>query len=323
MSRRPPRPLVLLLALALVPAFAVAPSAAATPAASSARPGAERDDWSSRPFAAAVSSGLERFYAQDFAAAEADFERALALVPDNSFAISFADASAAQTLGKLDQLADAEEDAVAADPKSYAAHVRLAFAYLFQSELGRERRSDARDEIVAAENLKPRGAAAHDAEGILRFDERSNNRAKIEFLEALASDPGDVLAREYLGTLYQTELHEPRAALSYVIEVPNLVPNYADIYFHIGSILKDLDQPEAAIANLQRGLALDPQHVGEAGLHGYTMIAQIYLGEHQIEKAQAILTRAVADDADPIFAKTLLDRIASGAYGATPSPAKP
>jgi tetratricopeptide (TPR) repeat protein len=285
-----------------------------------AAPAADRNDYARPEFAADLSSGLKHFYVADFKASQADFERALAVIPDNTLALSFLNASATQRTGELDVLTNVEEDAVSGAPKNYVAHVRLAFSYLFESLTGRDRTQDAREELNAAVALDPDGQAAHVGLGILRFQERSANRSKTELLAALRTDPNNVLAREYLGQLYQTDLRDPERGLQYVIDVPNLVPQYADINFHIGSLLSDLHQDTAAIGYLERGIALDVDHVGEAGQHGYTLLARIYIDEHKLPEAKRELDAAVAADVDTIYAHTLLAKIADGDYGA-PSPA--
>jgi len=285
---------------------------------------AERNDYARDAFTAPLAEGLRHFYAREFKAAEADFERALAVVPDNTLAISFLNASAAQQQGDLDVLSNLEEDAVSGAPKNYANHVRLAFSYLFESASGRDRSQDARDELNLAVDLAPDAPSAHVGLGIMRFNERSANRAKTELLTALRSDPNNVLAREYLGQLYQTDLRDPQRGLQYVIDVPNLVPQYADIDFHIGSLLSDLGQPDAALTYLKKGLALDADHVGEAGQHGYTLIARIYIGQHKLKEATAVLNTALDADVDTVYARTLLAKIRKGDYdaqGASPAPA--
>jgi len=280
---------------------------------------AVRNDFANAAFSAPFAAGLEHFYAQSFAEAQRDFERALVAVPDDTLAISFACAAAAQQPGALDVLTNGAEDAVALTPKSYVNHVRLGFDYLFESLAGRDRLQDAREEFDTALASVPDPAAAHVGLGIMRFDERSSNRAKTELLLALRTDPNDVLAREYLGELYQTDLHDPQRGLSYVIDVPNLVPRYADIAFHIGSLLTELHQPDAALTYLARGLALDPRHVGEAGQHGYTLMARIYLEQHRVPEATHELELALAGDVDTVYARTLLAKIKRGDY-ASPAP---
>jgi Tfp pilus assembly protein PilF len=278
---------------------------------------AQGDDYANVRFSQPLGAGLRHFYAREFEAAQSDFERALAVIPENTFAIMFLGAAATQRPGALGALTSAAEDAVSAAPKDYAAHLRLGFSYLFASVAGRDRLQDARDEFAAARDLAPERAGAHVGLGVLRHTERSANRAKNEFLQALRSDPDDVLAREYLAQVYQSDLHDPQRGLTYAIEVPNLVPDYADIHFHIGSLLYDLKQPEAALRELDRALALDAGNVGEAQ-HGYTLIARIYLERRDLEDAKKALGRALAANADTILAKHLLEKIDRGDY----SPAK-
>ena len=144
---------------------------------------------------------------------------------------------------------------------------------------------------------------------------RSANRAKIEFQAALARDPNDVLAREYIALLYQVDLKDPVRALTYVIGVSNLIPGYADIDFHIASLLYDAHQPGAAIAYATRGLELDVGHVGEAGQHGFTLLARIYLDRKQLADARRVLLASIASDVDSEYASTLLRRLDAGDYG--------
>jgi Tfp pilus assembly protein PilF len=307
--------LLLCAIVGLFPARAAAPPAPAAP--QTAAPGG--NEYGNARFTAPLEEGLKHFYSRDFKSAELDFQHALAVIPDNTFALSFLNAAAAQRTGELDVLTNVEEDAVSGAPKNYVNHVRLGFSYMFQSVAGRDRTQDARDELQSAITLDPKAAAAHVGLGIMRFNERSANRAKLELLAALQSDPNNVLAREYLGQLYQTDLRDPQRGLSYVIDVPNLVPGYPDIQFHIGSLLFDLKQPDAALGYLRRGIELDPGHVGEAGLHGYTLIARILIDQHKLPEAQKVLDQALLADVDAIYARTLLAKIKNGDYG-TPSP---
>ena len=306
----------LALLLACVPvAGAAAPAPSIAAAAANAR-----NDFADRAFVEPLSSGLRAFYTRDFKKAQAAFERSLAVVPDNTLAISFLNAAAAQQPGALDVLTNVEEDAVSGAPKNYVDHVRLGFSYLFEAGTGRDRSQDARDELTAAANLQPESQAAHVGLGIMRFNERSTNRSKTEFLAALRVDGDNVLAREYLGELYQSDLRDPARGLAYVIDVPNLVPEYADITFHIGSLLNDLHESDAAVGYIQRGIALDPGHVGEAGQHGYTLLARIYIEQHKLAAATTVLSTAVASDVDSIYARTLLAKIKAGDYDARPTP---
>jgi tetratricopeptide (TPR) repeat protein len=292
-------------------------------AAAGAAPAAVRNDYADTRFDASLGAGLRAFYVRDFGTARRSFARALAIVPDNTLALSFLNATATQTPGQLDALIDDEEDALGKHPRDYLTHVRLAFSYLFASQTGRDRDADARDELNAAVALEPDAPAAHVGLGILRLSQRSTNRAKVEFLSALRGDATNVLAREYLASIYQTDLRDPQRGLAYVIDIPNVAPDYADIYYHIASLFDDLSQPDAALRYATLGLEKDIGHVGEAGQHGYTLLAHIYLGERKTADARRVLRASIAADVDAAYAATLLRKIDNGDYDArkpTPPP---
>jgi len=301
------------LSLALSLSCAV-PLLAATPPPAQ-KPLAARNDYLNSAFSVPLGQGLRAFYERDFSAARRGFEGALAVVPDNTLALSLLNAAAAQKPGDLTTLIDAEEDALAKNPKSALAHVRLAFSYMFASLTGRDRNLDAREELNLAVGLDPTSQSAHTGLGIMRESERSANRAKTEFVAALAVDPQNVLAREYLALIYQEDLKDPQRALATVIAVPNLVPDYADIYFHIASMLHDLKQYDAAVTYATRGLTADVGGVGEAGQHGYTLLARIYLDDKRPDEARRVLKASITAGTDVAFANTLLKKIDNGDYG--------
>jgi tetratricopeptide (TPR) repeat protein len=284
-------------------------SASVVLASSRQRP---RNDYAVSAFKAALDEGLRHFYARDFKTAQSDFARSLAIIDDNTLAISFFDAAAAQRPDELSAVLDAEEEAVAAAPGNYARRVRLGFAYLFAAAREPSRVRDARDAFDAAIALAPERPAAHVGLGIMRFGERSVHRAKIELLTAARQDPNDVLAREYLGQLYQSDLRDPQRALSYEIEIPNLVPSYADIFFHLGSLFYDLDKQDAALAYLRRGIALDVGRVGEAGQRGEVLAARALIKAGKREEAKQMLRSAISSDAEALLARKLLRTVESG-----------
>jgi Tfp pilus assembly protein PilF len=294
--------LLALSALAIA-CFMCAPVRAAAPQPSA---------YANAAFSAALDAGLRAFYARDFTAAQTQFAAALGIAPENSLALAFLNATAAQTPGALDALIATEENQLVGSPRDYRTQLQLGFSYLFASTQGRDRTADARDAFTAAVALRPDAPGAHVGLGILREDERSANRAKVEFLIALSADPSDVLAREYLATIYQVDLKDPQRALSYAIAVPNVVPEYADIDFHIASLLHDLRQTQPAIEYATRGLAIDVGHVGEAGQHGYTLLARIYLDAKRPGDARRVLRASISADVDVAYAQSLLARVDAG-----------
>lgn len=282
---------------------------------------AARDDYGNRSFTGELGAGLRAFYTRDFANARTHFEGALRAVPDNTFALAFLNAAAAQTPGELAALVRDEEDRIAVAPRDYLAHVRLGFSYVFTTASGGNRDLDAREQFNAALALDPRAPAAHVGLGVMWSGERSASRAKAELLAALAADEHDVLAREYLALIYQVDLKDPQRGLAYIIDVPNLVPDYADIDFHLAAVLYDLKQSSAAIVYATRGLEIDVGHVGEAGQHGYTLLARIYLDQKRLSDAKRVLRASLGANLDADYAGTLLRKLDAGDYGPVPAAA--
>ncbi|MDQ2680244.1 MAG: hypothetical protein M3Y21_04360 [Candidatus Eremiobacteraeota bacterium] len=272
-----------------------------------------RNDYANGRFVRQLNRGFKAFYARKFVVAEAAFTRALAIIPDNTLAMAFEDAAATYIPGGLDRLHDAAQRAVAQHPR-YDGYVKLGFVQLFESQSGLDDTSNAQRQFSRAYAMQPNAAAAHVGRGIAAMRARSLNAAKGEFLVALQANPTDALAGEYIGSIYQADLKEPQIALRYALTVGNAVPDYADIQFHIGSILNDLHQRSAAIDYLTHGLELDSGRVGEAGQFGLTLLAQVYIADHKMNDAKRVLAAAVHENLDAGFASTLLAKIAKGDY---------
>jgi tetratricopeptide (TPR) repeat protein len=289
---------------ALLGAASPAPAAKPTPAA---------DPYANRTFIGHLDTGLSEFYDKQFDAARTDFNAALAIAPTDSLALSLMNA-AVRNIGidELGDLADQEEDVVAKSPKDPVAQTRLAYTYLFQAQAVATRADDAKDALNAAIEADPDLGAAHVGLGIYRLDEGSTNRAKGEFLAALSAQPHDILALEYLSGIYQNDLREPDRGLAYLIDVPNLVPNYADAYFHLGSIMSDLGQYDAAVDYLKTSIDMDKGHVGEAGQFGLPLLGDVYLKIHKLDLAKKAYSDAVVFGEEPEYSKAQLDRIKSG-----------
>jgi tetratricopeptide (TPR) repeat protein len=274
---------------------------------------AASDPYANRTFVTHLNGGLTEFYGKQFEAARDDFTAALTIAPTDSLALSLMNA-AVRNIGPdaLDALANQEEDAVAKHPHDPVAQTRLAYTYLFEAQTLPARAADAKDALDAAIAIDATDAGAHVGLGIYRLGEESTNRAKGEFLAALSSQPHDILALEYLSGIYQNDLRDPNRALTYLIDVPNLIPDYADAYFHLGSIMSDLGQYDAAVSYLKTSIDMDQGHVGEAGQFALPLLGDVYLKIHKLDLAKKAYADAVAFGEEPEYAKSQLDRIRAG-----------
>ena len=275
--------------------------------------GSTEDPYTNHAFVSDLNAGLTAFYSKQFDGARTDFNAALKIAPTDSLALSLMNA-AVSNIGPdaLDSLANDEEDIVVKHPKDAIGQTRLAYTYLFEAQTKPQRTGDAKDALDAAIASEPALAGAHVGLGIYRLGEDSTNRAKAEFLSALASQPHDILALEYLSGIYQNDLRDPQRALTYLIDVPNLIPNYADAYFHLGSIMEDLGQYDAGVAYLKTAINIDGGHVGEAGQFGLPLLGDIYLKLHELDLAKKAYADALTFGEEPEYAKAQLDRIRSG-----------
>ena len=271
------------------------------------------DPYTNRTFVSHLNTGLTEFYAKRFDAARADFEASLAVAPTDSLALSLMNAAVSnQGPDALSTLTDQEEDAVSKHPKDAVAQTRLAYTYLFLAQTLPGRADDAKEALDAAIAVNSQLAGAHVGLGIYRLGEEATNRAKGEFLAALDAQPHDILALEYLSGIYQNDLRDPQRALNYLVDVPNLIPGYADAYFHLGSIMSDLGQYDAAVAYLKTAIGIDQGHIGEAGQFGLPLLGDVYLKVHKTDLAKKAYADAVTFGEEPEYCKAQLDRIRSG-----------
>ena len=245
-----------------------------------------------------------------------DFERALVAAPDNTLALALLNATAAQTPGALDALIAAEEDPLAADPHGYLTQLRLGFSYLFADRPARDRDADAREAFDAASRSAPGAGAPHVGLGILRENERSANRAKVEFLTALARDPERRLAREYLASIYQVDLKDPQRGLMYAIDVPNVVPRLCRHRFP-----HRLAAARSAAVRRPRSCtrpAASRSTSARSAKPASTAIRcwpRIYLETKRPADARRVLRASIAANVDVDYAQTLLARVDAGDYG--------
>ncbi|MBC5823792.1 MAG: hypothetical protein GIW99_02390 [Candidatus Eremiobacteraeota bacterium] len=271
------------------------------------------DPYADPKFVRELRAGLDAFYGREFSKARADFVAAHDSAPADAFAMSLVDAAAANMgSAALAALTDRAEAAVVRHPKNARAQAELGFAYLFERQTEPGRAEDAKDALNAALAAAPSMACAHVGLGIYRLSRASTNRAKLEFLAALRSEPHDVLAQEYLAVIYQHDLDDPERALSYIVSVPNFVTNYADGYYRLGSIMRDLRQYEAAEAYLRTAIDLDRGHVGEAGRFGLPLLGDVYVAMRRFDEAKKAFAQAVVYGEEPAYSQAQLEKIKHG-----------
>ena len=147
--------------------LALPATGATPPPAPSPSPAApERNDYSNPKFVEALRAGLQHFYRREFKDAESEFQSALGIIPDNTIAISFLNASAATSSGALDVLINVEEDAPRPAPRTTSPTYVLDFRTCSEPD-GRDR-TQTRAKSSTRRRSRRERSGAHVGLGILR-----------------------------------------------------------------------------------------------------------------------------------------------------------
>ncbi len=137
-------------------------------------------------------------------------------------------------------------------------------------------------------------------------------------------DPQNVLAREYLAQHLPDRSARTRSARSAtIIDVPNLVPDYADIYFHIASLMHDLGNTRPR-SRTRRAACKPTSATSAKPASTATRCSRASTSTRTSPTTRAAsLNASITAGTDTAFASTLLKKIDDGAYGkasASPSP---
>jgi tetratricopeptide (TPR) repeat protein len=104
--------------------------------------------------------------------------------------------------------------------------------------------------------LQPKSAVALYNLGDVEQLENLDAAAKSHYLAALAIDPNFISALYNLATLEATP--SPAEAEALYLQVIKLSPNDADAHFNLGYVLISLGQRKAGLAQINRGIKLNP-----------------------------------------------------------------
>jgi tetratricopeptide (TPR) repeat protein len=168
-----------------------------------------------------------------------------------------------ERFGKLDRAAEALEKIVAIDNRNYSAYRELARLYQAAGKY------DAlvetyRNHIMATTDVSTR-VELYVAMGTV-YEQQLNevDRAIEAYNDVLSFDGDDTRALDALGRLYEKISEWERAidVMTHLVQLTSDTRKQVDLYWRMGKIqYAQLQDAEAAEANLLRGLALDPGHV--------------------------------------------------------------
>lgn len=218
---------------------------------------------------------------RDFPRAQQHYEKALQLKPD--YAIAHHNlAIIADQQGDISTAIQQYRQALTLQPAYADAHYHLANLLIKQEKV-----DEAMHHYQQALQQDPHHAQAHHNLGSLLVKKHDFQAAIHHFEQTLTMEPAHVEAISNIASTYLL-LNQNEKALQYFLQLLTFQAD-ADTYYHIGTILMQLDRHQEAIAYLQEALKKRPNHMdtllnlGATYLkkEAYTEAARIY---HQAAK---------------------------------------
>ncbi len=206
-------------------------------------------------------SGLSLFERQDYAAAEAQFRHALALVPDRVSVLS----NLSGTLVKQGKFAEAEAfaaKAVAIDSQAADAWQTLGTCLHALNRL---------DEALAsydrAIKLKPEHAGTYNSRGHALQSQKRFEEALASYDEAIKRKPDFAGAYNDRGNTLQELKRFDEALASYAAAI-RLEPANSSAFYNRGFVLRALNRLDEALASYDEAIKLNPDHADAYGNRG-------------------------------------------------------
>ncbi|MGE3544690.1 MAG: tetratricopeptide repeat protein, partial [Kofleriaceae bacterium] len=168
-----------------------------------------------------------------------------------------------ERFGKLDRAAEALEKIVAIDNRNYSAFRELARIY-HQAGRWEALVETYRNHIMATSDIQTRVDLYVAMGQTYELNLQDVDRAVEAYTDVLSFDADDRRALDALGRLYEKIGEWDRAidAMAHLTQLSDDVRKQVELYTRMGRIqYNQLQDADAAEANLLRGLALDPAHV--------------------------------------------------------------
>ena len=242
------------------------------------------------PAADAVRAGVEAVQKGDFAHAEADFQKALQLKPDEPHVLALlADLSVRE--GRLAAAQSYLQTDVNKNPKSAVAEEAMGRYWALQKN-----DASAESALQKAIQLDPKWVDARISLGDFYLSRGKSEEALITYREALAADLNNPLTHYDVAKALEAtgDDHTAEAELRTSVR---LAPLSALPHLALGDLLSRKGGGEAAIAEYQTAAKLDPK----SGMP-YVLIAQIQQREGHPDLAEQSYRKAILIDPNQLVA---------------------
>ncbi|MFN2286651.1 MAG: tetratricopeptide repeat protein [Anaerolineae bacterium] len=225
--------------------------------------------------------GNTYFQLQNYAAALADYTRALELAPQNTNAYNNRGATHAAMQDYKAALADYGR-AIELDPQGASAYNNRGAAYYQMQDY-----KAALADYGRAIELNPQYTAAYNNRGTTYEAMQDYETALADYTRAIELDPQDASTYNNRALTY-AEMQDYAAALADYERAIELDPQYARAYFNRGHIYRTMQQHNAALADFAQAIVLDPQDAAAYASRGNTYYALQQYDAALTDYAQAI-----------------------------------
>ncbi|MFH1453438.1 MAG: tetratricopeptide repeat protein [Armatimonadota bacterium] len=253
-----------------------------------------------------MDEGIQLFYQRDWNAAAQKFEASLVENPYDNLAVLYV-LDCYEKEKNLSAISNKFEQEVMAKPDDALAISNLGMAYFARSLINSSFEVEAIEQFKKALKLDPKLGSAYTGLGLVYYQKRMIPRAKAYFYKAFQLNPNDVVAAEFIGNILLVDDKKPDEALIYFQKIAELVPNYPDAYYYIGSSFYDLGQYNESISYLSKCSELDPLGVTQ-GYYSPQLIGDIYLKEKNYPAAVSAFEQALKINPQNSYAKYKLEK---------------
>ena len=253
------------------------------------------------------AAGLDQYYRSQWPEASATFQRLVEADPRDTMSFVYLLHTYLKRNDQRTILYQVEQKVVATDSKDAVALAHLGLGYLTRSLREAPMLDEAQKTFEKALTIDPNLSIAHTGMGLVYYQRRMMPRAKGHFLNALRSNPNDLMAIERAGDIAMIDEKHPSDALSLFGSLTEKAPTYPDGFWYVGSAQYDLERYDRCIENMQKVMDLDPQGLTQ-GYHAPILMGKAYLKLKKYPEAQAAFQSALKINPGNAEAKYYLEQ---------------
>ena len=253
-----------------------------------------------------MNTGMQLFYSKKLADAIPYFEKTLSEDAKNTLAVTYL-LDCYEKTGKLNEITKVFEKTASEKPQDALAQAYYGLSMFTKSLIDPSLDNETAEIFKNAIKLDPNLSMAYTGLGMTYFQRRMIPRARALFINAIQLNPNDIVATELYSNILLVDDKKPESALDYLNKNAELLPEYPDTYYYIGSCNYDLDKGDETIAGLNKAMALDPLGL-TSGFNAAVLLGDYYFKTKNYPMAIKAFEQALKINPESMYAKFRLER---------------